>query len=99
MIERRLKMSKEILTWQKEAGRWLNRLRFRTTWRRYADYIISYSEYKDEVFYIVNTVRARMGDEPFSRTKFEEGWQWLVLAHEKYNVAYGEMLNLIFGWW
>ena len=87
------------LEWQKEYGRWLNRLRFKTTWKRYMDGSISYIVFKESVFILVNDIRKAVGNEPYSYEKFDNGWQYRIIGHEDYKVAYDEMINLLFGWW
>lgn len=88
------------LTWQRVYGKMLSRLRFRTAWRRYVMYgSITYGEYKQRCFEIVNAVREAVHNPPYSWKKFDEGWQYRQLCADKYGDAYNEMLNLIFGWW
>jgi len=85
--------------WQLEMGRWLNRLRWKTAWRNYQNDLISYGTFYWLSFDIVNRVRVERGNEPYSEKKFDEAWQYRVLCHENYKVAYDEMINVIFGWW
>lgn len=88
-----------MLTQVRLIGRWLNRLRFKTTWKRYISNDISYIVFKESVFILVNDIRKAMGNDPFSFEKFDNGWQWLTVGSEDYKVAYDAMVNLIYGWW
>jgi hypothetical protein len=83
----------------REYGRWLNRLRWKTDWRRYQEGNLTYSEFRHITFLKLNACRAVAGNEPFTEKKFDEGWQYRTVGHVNYKVAYIEMLNLIYGWW
>ena len=60
---------------------------------------ISYSVFKESVFILVNDIRKVTGSDPYSFEKFDNGWQYRIIGHERYKTAYSELLNLIFGWW
>jgi len=80
-------------------GRWLNRLRFKTVWKQHMSDELDYSQFKHRVFKMVNDVRELIGSDKYDYDKFDNGWQWRNVGHENYDVAYDEMVNLIFGWW
>lgn len=80
-------------------GKWLNRLRFKTLHREYCDDVLSYFEYKERVFIMVNSIRKAESLPEYSEAKFDEGWQYRNLCADNYAHALDEMSNLIFGWW
>jgi hypothetical protein len=79
--------------------RWLNRLRFKSVWREYANDSMTYGEYKERVLKICNDVRRATDVPEYPYAKFDNGWQYLTLASEDYKVAFDAMVNLIYGWW
>jgi hypothetical protein len=85
--------------WRKEVGKWINRLHFKTSWTKYINDEMSYEDYKEYCFITVNSIREAMGNPAYSEKKFDEAWQYRILAHEKYSVTFDELVNVIFGWW
>ena len=85
--------------WCRFVGGWLNRLHYKTRWRNYINGNMSYADFKEYVFITVNSIRKLRDVPEYSYNKFDEGWQYRIIAHENYSVAYAELLNLIFGWW
>jgi len=60
---------------------------------------MTYANFKLRTFEIVNDVRKGCDLPLYTQKKFDEGWQYRVVGHENYRVAYDEMINLIYGWW
>lgn len=90
---------KEVLTYWDMTGKWTNRLRVKSKHKQYINDEISYGDYKTYIRTIVNQVRVAMGYEPFSEEKFDEAWQYRVMAHENWDVALSEIRNVIVGFW
>lgn len=65
----------------------------------YIESLISYWDYKERLFKIVNGIRQNGRNEPFSKKKFDEAWQYRNMAHEDWKTARNEILNTVLGWW
>lgn len=92
-------MKKEKIDYWLQAGRWVNRLRIKSTWVKFINGDISYGDYKDYLFAIINPIRKAMGDDIFSYEKFDEAWQYRNMAHENWEIALNEIKNTIVGFW
>ena len=90
---------KEKLDYWQQTGKWINRLRIKSMWKKYINGDISYADYKGYLFVIINPIRKAMGFDIFSYEKFDEAWQYRTMAHEKWEVAQNEIRNTIVGFW
>lgn len=97
MNDKEIDMEKKDIRTQ--VGKWVNRLHFKTRWRSYINGDMSYADYKEYCFITVNSIRNCMNFESFSKTKFDEAWQYRIMAHEDYNIAKRELQDTICGWW
>jgi hypothetical protein len=92
-------MSEAVESTCKIVNKWINRLRVKSRHTAYMNDELSYSEYKWYVYITVNSIRKVLGYEPFSKSKFDEAWQYRCVAHENWEVARNEIVNIILGWW
>lgn len=83
----------------KNIMKWVNRLRVKTSHTQYTNGEISYGEYKDRLFDVVNAIRGVTYLPYLSRAKFDDAWQYRILAHEKWDCARNEIFNVVIGWW
>lgn len=92
-------MSESMQNAAKEVSNVITRFRFKKSHDLYRYNYILYSDYKNDVFLFVNNVRKDRGNEPFSKEKFDEAWQYRTMAHENWKIARNEIINTILGWW
>lgn len=54
---------------------------------------------RDALFALCNVVRRRWGAMEYDRAKFDWGWQYRTVLHERRVAAQVEFFNLCYGWW
>ena len=74
-------------------------LHFKSLWKNHINDVIPYWDFKERVFEMVNIIREKLGSWKYSHEIFDNGWQYRIIGHEKYEIAKDEMINLVFGWW
>jgi hypothetical protein len=54
---------------------------------------------RQAAFELCNRIRKHNKVPEYSKSKFDEGWQYRTIFHENYKAAKDEFVNLVFGWW
>jgi len=95
-------MTTAKMHWYKErrmVGKCINRLRVKGKHSMMINDTMTYGEYKIYIRTVINSIRPAIGFDYLTVDKFDEAWQYTVMAHEKWSIAYREIINVIYGNW
>jgi hypothetical protein len=98
--EKRIKEQREKDCLQRKAiGKWLNRLRFKTDWKKMDSDEITFGDFRIRVFYLVNTIRNVVGEREMTQKELLDGWHCLSVFQSDYKSSYEHMIKFIYFDW